>query len=116
MAWLGLAKNQRIPKKHKTVRFYTFIKYDLITKNCSWGLEKPELIKSENEFPVGFDLNAALMELVESLTQCEKESAGKGKGPQLKLGNQPGKKIIQWGSVQGCKRDGILPDSMGQGQ
>ena len=55
-----------------------------------WGVEKTEPILAENTFPANFDLKAATMELVESLTQCEKESAGKGKGPQLKLGQQPG--------------------------
>ena len=28
-------------------------------------------------------------ELLESLVECEKQSSGKGKGPSLKLGNQP---------------------------
>ena len=54
-----------------------------------WGIEKKETIIAENDFLVKFDIDAANMELLESLIQCEKQSSGKGKGPSLKLGAQP---------------------------
>ena len=54
-----------------------------------WGVERRESIIAENDFLANFDLNAANMELLESLLQCEKQSSGKGKGPSLKLGAQP---------------------------
>ena len=36
-----------------------------------------------------FKQTKASHELLESLVECEKQSSGKGKGPSLKLGNQP---------------------------
>ena len=70
-----------------------------------WGVENHEKILSEIRYGPNFEILPATMELVESLTQCEKMSAGKGKGPQLKLGTQPGKIFTSIRSVQGWAWD-----------
>ena len=78
-----------------------------------WGVENHEKILSEIRYGPNFEILPATMELVESLTQCEKMSAGKGKGPQLKLGTQPGKIYTlnpagSIRSIQGWAWDGTI--------
>ncbi|CAG5091357.1 Oidioi.mRNA.OKI2018_I69.PAR.g12999.t1.cds [Oikopleura dioica] len=56
-----------------------------------WGYEKKEKVMEENpKFPQNFNYDGAVMELVESLIQCDNQnSKSKGKGQNLKLGEQP---------------------------
>jgi len=56
-----------------------------------WGYERKEKVLEENpKFPTSFNYDGAVMELVESLIQCDNQnSKNKGKGQSLKLGEQP---------------------------
>ena len=72
--WRGLSQSQ-------TRQFLKSVK--------KWGIQKSDVIVRENTFPDDFKINEATHELLESLVQCERLSAGKGKGPSLKLGAQP---------------------------